>query len=438
MKFLSCLVACALALSLVAFAAEDIYSPAPSVDAQPYVDLSSSSSWSVLSVVDGEEAAAIDPDLVAIVEYEYDDGVSPRASYTFNYLEQSFMGNPADFFFHDGYVYASPKSYEQLLAQGGGTINLYKKYSDGFSFQLMFNTFAETYSSSGLDEIIRILGNPGAGSSIFSELLAMYTTLQNLYGQLHHTYTLKHWFYDFTTGTINSDAVVRNDLWHYLSTLFDCLTHGIAGQSMLLSDFKTDFNSAFNAFDASFDTFVSHTESWLGSSDGFSASILGWQLEGDAEPVKYTNLESYLSGLGSSLTTAIDKFTFMYVSDDDISLKAQERPNQEAFEDSFTGSGAGAVDKADISDAAELTSGALSIFSSDVSSANFFSAMSDDSIFEFFTTTTQDNLDQVNAPVPLSDFDPDSLFDGYIIRDDGIVVPADSSLFDVSAFLGGG
>lgn len=155
---------------------------------------------------------------------------------------------------------------------------------------------------------------------------------------------------------------------------------------------------------------------------------------------QHSDLLSILISGFQDLGLDLAKLQFVLADDASIEIKTQEIPNQDAFKDNFLSGGQAAATPDTIGDAGLISSSTTDMFKSDVSVSQFYQAMGDESLFEFFTQETLDNLDATNAPATVSDdyTDLESMFEGYVIGEDGIVRPEDSSLFDLSSFLEGG
>ena len=131
---------------------------------------------------------------------------------------------------------------------------------------------------------------------------------------------------------------------------------------------------------------------------------------------------------------SLAKLEYVYASQEDIEFKEQEKPNMDAVKDSFFGDGEAAVNPDQIKDVAGAASSFKGAFSSPVSIADFFSALSDGQNYVFFSQETADNLDRVNAPAVVSDVDP---YDGYVKGEDGLYYPSGPSMFDLYSYLEG-
>lgn len=323
-------------------------------------------------------------------------------------------------------------------------------------------------SAEKIDEIIRILGSPGAGSSIFSELLAIYTWVQEYFGPVG-SFTFSNW--DWNGSALISSSVdsprFRGFLQTSVSSLLNRLSRilknvnelnsYLSGSSIYVAPYffnedgtlsQLDYTSVgiveylryiLNVMQNQLAISASRTSTLLtgaGQQDftTYSYNDAG-ELQEDTVPV--TNVIQALIAGFQDIGLDLAKLQFVLANDDDIKLRADMKDQQDAFQDSFTGSGDGAASVSDVKDAALISGSTADLFKSDVSVSQFYQGFADDSLFEFFTETTRDNLDQVNAPQAVSDeeWKPEDVLDGLIVGDDGLVHPEDSTLFDLSAYF---
>lgn len=149
-----------------------------------------------------------------------------------------------------------------------------------------------------------------------------------------------------------------------------------------------------------------------------------------------SSLFDILSVMGSALQKPLARLAYVYASEEDILFKDQEKDNEDAVKDDFFGDGDAAVSPGDIKDAAGITSGIKDTFGGAGSSGDIFTVLSDENSWWFFSQEVADALDTVNAPAAaaLSDDDP---LEGFVADEDGFYSVADSSLWDVTSYLGG-
>ena len=143
-----------------------------------------------------------------------------------------------------------------------------------------------------------------------------------------------------------------------------------------------------------------------------------------------------LSVMGSALQKPLARLAYVYASEDDIIFKDEEKENEDAVKDNFFGDGSGSVSPGDIGSAAGITSGIKDTFGGAGSSGDIFTVLSDENSWWFFSQEVADALDTTNSPAAaaLSDDDP---LEGFVAGEDGFYSVADSSLWDVTSYLGG-
>lgn len=156
----------------------------------------------------------------------------------------------------------------------------------------------------------------------------------------------------------------------------------------------------------------------------------------EAEEVQVNNLLDALGLIGTHLQNPLAKLQYVLANDDDIALKDAVQENQDSFQDNFTGSGSGSVSGSQIKDMAGISSSAGNAFKDDASAADAFTAISDSKSYGFFSQEVADALDTVNSSAAAA-LDEDDFMDGFVLGEDGFYHVADSSPWDVSAFLGG-
>lgn len=182
---------------------------------------------------------------------------------------------------------------------------------------------------------------------------------------------------------------------------------------------------------------------------GLATLLAGWDENGrkahftftdpdtlDTTTYEAANLFDAVAVMASRLQEPLARLTYMYASQVEIDFKDQEKPNEDAVKDNFFGDGSGSVSPGDIGSAAGITSGIKDTFGGAGSSGDIFTVLSDENSWWFFSQEVADALDTTNSPAAaaLSDDDP---LEGFVAGEDGFYSVADSSLWDVTSYLGG-
>lgn len=182
---------------------------------------------------------------------------------------------------------------------------------------------------------------------------------------------------------------------------------------------------------------------------GLATLLAGWDENGRKAHFTFTdpdtlatstyeaaNLFDAVAVMASRLQEPLARLTYMYASQVEIDFKDQEKPNEDAVKDNFFGDGDGSVSPGDIGSAAGITSGIKDTFGGAGSSGDIFTVLSDENSWWFFSQEVADALDTTNSPAAaaLSDDDP---LEGFVAGEDGFYSVADSSLWDVTSYLGG-
>lgn len=169
----------------------------------------------------------------------------------------------------------------------------------------------------------------------------------------------------------------------------------------------------------------SPTLTWI-SRNGFAglASLLGGDervihmntvdpndpLNTNAGFVEMPSLFDFLGYYSELSLRELSKLSFVLASEDDIVLKQEEKPNEDAVKDHFFGDGDGAVSPSDISDAAGITSGMKDTFGGAGSPGDVFVVAGSQETYSFFSEAVGHDLDAVNSPAEYS-LDDDWLLD---------------------------
>lgn len=164
----------------------------------------------------------------------------------------------------------------------------------------------------------------------------------------------------------------------------------------------------------------SPTLTWI-SRNGFAglASLLGGDervihmntvdpndpLNTNAGFVEMPSLFDFLGYYSELSLRELSKLSFVLASEDDIVLKQEEKPNEDAVKDHFFGNGDGAVSPSDISDAAGITSGMKDTFGGAGSPGDVFVVAGSQETYSFFSEAVGHDLDAVNSPASYSQND---------------------------------
>lgn len=146
------------------------------------------------------------------------------------------------------------------------------------------------------------------------------------------------------------------------------------------------------------------------------------------------SLFDFLSAWGSDMQAELTKLRFVLASDDDIHMKEEEKPNEDAVKDHFFGDGEGAVKPGDISSAGDLAGGVKDSFSGAGSPTDAFVAINSSDAYSFFSQEVSNSLDTVGAPSVVLN---DDFMDDFVANDEGFYTLFDTSYFDVKSFLQG-
>lgn len=151
------------------------------------------------------------------------------------------------------------------------------------------------------------------------------------------------------------------------------------------------------------------------------------------EQQDYTNLFDFFSWLAADLNKNLTKLQFVLANDEDIQMKQDEKPNQEAAVDGFFGNGDGAVKPTDISDAASIAGDVKSTFSGAGSAGDAFTVLNSGDTYSFFSQAVSDDLnsDPLVSPQSMDD----SWMDNFVEDEEGFLSLKPSSMFDVSLYL---
>lgn len=142
-----------------------------------------------------------------------------------------------------------------------------------------------------------------------------------------------------------------------------------------------------------------------------------------AVSVSVDNLLDAIGVVGTELQNPLQRLSFVFASDQDLSIRDDVSDNVDSAQGNFfkPGSG-GSVNPDNIGDAAGLSSGFKDSLSSPVSVGDFFTQFNSDSNYSYFSEQSKADLDTVSSPVAISDIDSfvddvlalDSDGDGYV------------------------
>lgn len=121
--------------------------------------------------------------------------------------------------------------------------------------------------------------------------------------------------------------------------------------------------------------------------------------------VEMPSLFDFLGYYSELSLRELSKLSFVLASEDDIELKQEEKPNEDAVKDNFFGDGDGAVSPSDISDAAGITSGMKDTFGGAGSPGDVFVVAGSQETYSFFSEAVGHDLDAVNSPSSYSQND---------------------------------
>lgn len=118
--------------------------------------------------------------------------------------------------------------------------------------------------------------------------------------------------------------------------------------------------------------------------------------------VEMPSLFDFLGYYSEFSLRELSKLSFVLASEDDIELKQEEKPNEDAVKDNFFGDGDGAVSESDIADAAGITSGMKDTFGGAGSPGDVFVVAGSQETYSFFSEAVGHDLDAVNSPASYS------------------------------------
>lgn len=149
---------------------------------------------------------------------------------------------------------------------------------------------------------------------------------------------------------------------------------------------------------------------------------------------KYSSLIPLLAFMAQTEQNLLTKLQFVLANDEDIKMKQNEAPNQEAAIDGFFGSGQGAVVPADISDTASIAGSVKSTFAGAGSAGDAFAVLNSGDTYSFFSQAVSDDLNG-DPMISTHDINDDSWLEGFDVDEDGYLHLKPSSMFDVSLYL---
>lgn len=140
--------------------------------------------------------------------------------------------------------------------------------------------------------------------------------------------------------------------------------------------------------------------------------------------VEMPSLFDFLGYYSELSLRELSKLSFVLASEDDIVLKQEEKPNEDAVKDNFFGDGSGSVSPSDISDAAGITSGMKDTFGGAGSPGDVFVVAGSQETYSFFSESVGRDLDSVNSPA------------SYSLNDDWLLnLPQDENGFYYNEFI---
>ena len=148
----------------------------------------------------------------------------------------------------------------------------------------------------------------------------------------------------------------------------------------------------------------------------------------------FDSIFDFFSIWGSTMQRELTKLRFVLASDDDIEMKEEEKPNEDAVKDNFFGDGEGAVKPGDISSAGDLAGSVKDSFSGAGSATDAFVAINSSDAYSFFSQEVSNSLDTVGSPSVVSN---DDFMDNFVADDEGFYTLFDTSYFDMKSFLQG-
>lgn len=149
---------------------------------------------------------------------------------------------------------------------------------------------------------------------------------------------------------------------------------------------------------------------------------------------KYSSLIPLLAFMAQTEQNLLTKLQFVLANDEDIKMKQNEAPNQEAAIDGFFGSGQGAVVPTDISDTASIAGSVKSTFAGAGSAGDAFAVLNSGDTYSFFSQAVSDDLNG-DPMISTHDINDDSWLEGFDVDEDGYLHLKPSSMFDVSLYL---
>lgn len=261
----------------------------------------------------------------------------------------------------------------------------------------------------------------------------LYALLQSLSSQLSTDLHSSHGYYDFNGIHYNNASaadtlgIIANDMYYGLTISGSYLGSDGTVQSggRLALGYITSFG------------FKGLAQLMSGSDrvTTFSLASIGEDGSVSYSDTEVDNLLDALGLLGTSIQNPLANLEYVLANSEDVAFKAQEQENTEAAKDSFFGDGAGAVKPSNITDAASITSGFSSSFSGAGSVGDIFTVLQDASGWGFFSQEVYDDMNGLSV-VALSD--DDDILSDFIEVEPGFFALADTSFFDVDAYLGGG
>lgn len=273
--------------------------------------------------------------------------------------------------FDNSLEYMNPYGFQKSLYLGDGLALLSQNQVANFNLlkQMGQNTVWDAVQFNSANE----LGFQNIGKNhSFGDMLAILSTNDvNFFLNLRSI---------LTNGSLNDYHLTPDgtaETTDNYTSIFRLTQEGFLGMANLLagtSD-KKPFKPGISVF-------------WTDRSDPLSVA---------ERPEQYYNLFDFLSAFAERLDDPLTKLQFVLASDDDIQMKQEEKPNEDAVKDNFFGDGDGSVSTSNISDAAGLTSGAKDTFGGAGSAGDVFVVAGNQDTYSFFSEAVANDLDAVSG-----------------------------------------
>lgn len=151
----------------------------------------------------------------------------------------------------------------------------------------------------------------------------------------------------------------------------------------------------------------------------------------------FTSINGALAFMFGNLQPTIAQLQAVLANDDDLELRRQTQEEVSSVTDNFTGKADAAPSTSDIGDMASVSTGITTAFDSGVSAGDFFTSLSDEDVYSFFSQETANDMDSTSSPAAMADSPGLVLPDGFVVDDSGYVTVQSVSVFDYLSRLGG-